>query len=1096
MKTVKILLIAMLLIQAGWLFGQNEARLLRFPAIYGDQIVFSYAGDLFTVDADGGVARKLTSHKGYEMFARFSPDGRMLAFTGQYDGNTEVFVMPAEGGEPRRLTFTATLGRDDVSDRMGPNNIVMGWTPDGKYIIYRSRKQSFNAFRGQLFKVPVEGGLSEELPLSNGGFCSCSPDGSKLAFNWVFREFRTWKYYQGGMADDIRIYDFKSGTVEKITDTPNQEIIPMWIGEEIFFLSDRDRCMNLFSYNTRTKNTEKVTSFTEYDIKFPSASSSAIVFENGGYIYKMDVKTRKPEKVKVFLADDAPWARTELKDVSKDIRSGDLSPNGERIIVSARGEIFSVPSKEGITYNLTRTPGVHERNVTWSPDGKNIAFISDASGEFEIYLQKQDGSEPARQLTRNADTYIFDITWSPDSKKILFHDRKMRLNMLDVASGAVSLVEQETRGIPAAYSWSPDSKWIAYVHTAGNEFPVIRLYRVETGEKTDVTDTWYKSGNPVFSDDGKYLYFTSARDFNPTYSNTEWNHAYRSMTRIYGIVLSAGDATPFAPKNDQVAITSEENAAPAASDKKDKAKKGDKENKETAASGVSVKIDPDGIRDREFSLPVAASNYANIRAIGNKVYYMEFGSGQGAALKMYDLEKEKETELGRGLVYSISSNGKKMLVGDKGRWGVIDLPSGPVDLKETVDMSGLKTVVDYTKEWEQIYNESWRQMRDFFYVENMHGLDWKAMKEKYGVLVPYVRHRDDLTYLIGELIGELSVGHAYVNSGEKAMPERISTGLFGAKLSRHSSGYFQVSEILKGANWSNSLRSPLTEPGNQVKEGEFILAVNGIPVTEVSDIYELTAGLAGKETELLVNSKAQKEGSRKVLVQLIGDESALYYYNWVERNTEYVNSKTNGEVGYIHIPDMGPDGLNEFAKHFYPQLDKKGLIIDDRGNGGGNVSPMIIERLQREHTRNTMRRNFPQGSVIPEEMMTGPKVLLIDRYSASDGDLFPYAFKKHELGTVIGTRSWGGVVGITGPLPFIDGQDLRRPEFASYSADESEWIIEGHGVDPDILIDNDPHQEYLGVDAQLDKAIEVITEQIKTQYQPVPPVPAAPDKSK
>jgi len=1096
MKTVKIILTALLVLQTGLLLGQDDARLLRFPAIHGNQVVFSYAGDLYTVNADGGIARKLTSSKGYEMFARFSPDGKQIAFTGQYDGNTEVFVMPANGGEPKRLTFTATLGRDDVSDRMGPNNIVMGWTPDGKYIVYRSRKQSFNPFRGQLYKVSVEGGLSEELPLSNGGFCSYSPDGSKMVFNWVFREFRTWKYYQGGMADDLRIYDFASGKVEKITDTPNQEIIPMWIGDDIYFLSDRDRRMNLFVYNTKTKVTDKVTDFSDYDVKFPSASADEIVFENGGYLYRMNVKTRKPEKIQVQIYDDAPWARTEIKDVSKDIRGGDVSPNGERVVIAARGEIFSVPSKEGITYNLTRTPGVHERNVQWSPDGKNIAYISDATGEFEIYVRAQDGSEPARQLTKNSDTYIFDLLWSPDSKKILYHDRKMRLNMVDVASGAVTLVEQETRGIPGTYSWSPDSKWISYNHTAANDFAVIRIYNVDTKVKADLTDTWYNSGGPTFSDDGKYLFFTSARDFNPIYSNTEWNHAYRSMTRIYGIILSADGATPFAPKNDLVTVAKEEKPATEESSKKSKGKKDDKGAAEETKTVNTTRVDLDGIMNREFSLPIEASNYGNIRVIGDKVYYNQFEFGRGGSMKMYDLGKEKETDLGKGINYVISANGKKMLVGSMGKWAVIDLPMAPIDLKETIDLSGLKTTVDYSAEWKQIFDESWRQMRDFFYVENMHGVDWKAMKEKYGALVPYVRNRDDLTYIIGELIGELSVGHAYVNSGEKIKPERILTGLFGAQISKDASGYFKVNSILEGANWSSSLRSPLTEPGNQVKEGEFILAVNGVSVKEVNDIYELTVGLANQEVELQVNSKAQTEGSRKVLVKLLADESALYYYKWVQHNIAYVNEKTNGEVGYIHIPDMGPDGLNEFAKHFYPQLDKKALILDDRGNGGGNVSPMIIERLQRELTRSTMRRNFPEGNPVPDAIMLGPKVLLIDRYSASDGDLFPYAFKKHELGTIIGTRSWGGVVGITGPLPFIDGQDLRKPEFASYSADESKWIIEGHGVEPNILIDNDPHQEYLGIDAQLDKAIEVIMEQIKTQYKPVPAVPVAPDKSK
>jgi tricorn protease len=1073
----KLLFVLMVLQPILNLFGQKEARVLRFPAIHENQLVFSHAGDLYAVHSDGGIARKLTSHIGYEMFPRFSPDGRMIAFTGQYDGNTEVYLIPSEGGIPTRLTYTATLSRDDIGDRMGPNNIVMAWTPDGKYVTYRSRKQSFNPFKGQLFKVPVSGGLSEELPLSTGGFCSWSPDGKKLAYNRVFREFRTWKYYQGGMADDIRIIDLKSGNTEIITDNPAQDIFPMWIGDEVYFLSDRDRRMNLFVYNTKTKNTEKLTHFTEFDIKFPSHSKEYIVFENGGFIYKYDVNQKDYQKVSIYIADDQLHARSEIKDVSKDIRSADLSPNGERIIFTARGEVFSVPSKAGITYNLTQTPGVHERNVSWSPDGKFIAYISDKSGEFEIHVQKQDGSEPARQLTKNADTYIFDFKWSPDSKKMIYHDRLQRLTMVDIATGTTKLVDENKYNMISSYSWSPDSEWIAYSYPTKTAFNFIRLYHLETGDKLDVTDDWFNCSNPVFSADGKYLLFVSARDFNPIYSNTEWNHAYVDMSKIYLVTLASDTPNPLGPEND---VVETEKSAPSP----------DKEN-----DIDKLRIDKEGIQNRIIALPVQASNYFNLHSVNDKVYFTEWKRDARTVAKLFDLKTKKETELGSNLSYVISSNGKKMLVRLNNQYSVIDLPSSKVSITEPVDLSGLKAPVNYEKEWIQIFNESWRQMRDFFYVENMHGVDWPAMKEKYGQLVPYIRHRDDLTYIIGEMIGELNIGHAYINTGEKPKPERISTGLLGAKLSRHSSGFFRVEEILTGANWNPNLRSPLTEIGVDIKEGEFIIEVNGNSLMDINDIYSTLVGLAGKKVELTVNTRPQVEGSRKVIISLIDDESGLYYYNWVQRNIEYVSRKTNGEVGYIHIPDMVTTGLNEFAKYFYPQISRKGLIIDGRGNGGGNVSPMIIERLQRELTRSNVARNRTEGTPVPSRMVLGPKVLLIDLFSASDGDLFPYAFKRHELGTVIGTRSWGGVVGITGSLPFIDGQDLRKPEFASYSADESKWIIEGYGVDPHIWVDNDPHQEYLGNDHQLDKAIEVILEQLK-DFKGLPPVPVPPDKSR
>ncbi len=1077
------------------LYSQDNARLLRFPNIHGNQIVFSFAGDLYLVSSEGGMARKITSDIGYEMFARFSPDGKYIAFTGQYDGNTEVFVMPSEGGSPKRLTYTATLSRDDVSDRMGPNNIVMEWTPDSKFVIYRSRKQTFNDFKGSLFKVSIEGGLSEQLPLSYAGFCSYSPDGTKLAFNEVFREFRTWKYYKGGMADDIRIMDLKTHEITKITNDNTQDVFPMWINNKIWFLSDRDRRMNIFSYDVNTKKTEKVTSYEDYDVKFPSSGGNFIVYEKGGYIYKLNTEDGSNTLVNIRIANDEPMARAEIKDVSKSIRSVDLSPNGERLVFAARGEVFNLPAEKGVTFNLTQSPGIHERNVNWSPDGKFIAYLSDKSGEFEIYIQKSDRSDPAKQLTSGADSYIFNLLWSPDSKKILYNDRMLRLTYIDIETGKTTMVETAKYNIPNSYCWSPDSKWIAYDYTDQNDFSIIKLYKTANRQTFEVTNSWYDSSNPQFSKDGKYLYFVSDRDFSPIYSSTEWNHAYQDMSKIFLVTLANDTPSPFAPKNPELKADEPEESEKEKTTAK--SKNADKDKKKDVKPEVpNVKIDIEGIGDRIIALPIGASNYFNLQEAAGKLYYIDYLREKGSMAKVFDLEKKKEIELGKNLYFTLAGNGKKMLVSSEGKFSVIDIPTATVNITEPIDLSGMKAKVDYPAEWKQIFDESWRQMRDFFYVPNMHGVDWIEMKEKYGQLVPYVKTRDDLTYIIGEMIGELSIGHAYINSGEKPKPERIKTGLLGAKLSKSPSGYFRIEDILKGANWNKELRSPLTEPGLNIKEGDYIIAVDANSTKDVNDIYSLLIGKVDMNLELTINNRPEPEGSRKVIISPIEDESHLYYYRWVQKNIDYVNKKTNGQIGYIHIPDMGPEGLNEFAKHFYPQLNKKGLIIDDRGNGGGNVSPMIIERLKRSVTRSTMRRNIAEGRAVPGQMMLGPKVLLIDKYSASDGDLFPYSFEKNKMGTVIGTRSWGGVVGITGSLPFIDGQDLRKPEFASYSSEESKWIIEGYGVDPDIHIENNLYDEFKGEDAQLDKAIEVILNQMKEQYKPVPPIPEAPDKSK
>jgi len=1073
----------------------DEARLLRFPDIHGNQVVFVYAGDLYLVSAEGGVARQITTNKGYESFPHFSPDGKYIAFTGQYDGNTEVFLIPSTGGVPKRLTYTATLGRDDIGDRMGPNNIVMGWTPDSKYIIYRSRRYSFNSFVGQLFLVPVEGGLSKEVPISKGGFCSYSPDGKKLAFNWVFREFRTWKYYKGGMADDIRIVDLETKKVEKITNNINQDIIPMWMGDKIYFLSDRDRTMNLFSYDLTTRQEKKLTNFTDYDIKFPGFGKDYIVYERGGYLYKFNIHTNNITQIHVQIANDAKWSRAQWEDASKKISSMDLSPDGKRILFGARGDVFSVPAEHGITVNYTESSNANDRDAYWSPDGNYIAYISDLSGEFQIYIQKQDGSEDPVQITSGLKTYIFDLTWSPDSKKILFNDKRQTLNYIDIDTKKMVQVDQSDEAPWFSYDWSPDSKWITYTK-AEKGMTKIRLFSLDSQKSYELTDAWYNSNNPSFSSDGKYIVFSSARDFHPLYSQVEWDYAYEDMNRIYLIALAKNTPSPFAPENDVVKVSGEKTTS--ASEKKGKEKKGKKElSKEEKENAKQVVIDLEGIQDRVIGLPVKASNYFNIACVDNKVYYVRSSSmGGGRTFRMYDLKKKKETELSSSIFsYVISSNHKKMLVRQGNKYQVIALPSSKIQLDKPVDLSNMKVLVDHHREWQQMFEESWRQMRDFFYASNMHGLDWKAIRDKYAVLVPYVNHRSDLTYIIGEMVGELSIGHSYVINGERPMPERIQMGLLGARFSRMENGYFRVDHILKGANWSKTLRSPLTELGVNVKEGDYILAVDGHPVNKVNNIFDLLVGKAGKTVELTVNSKPDMAGSRKVLVVPVADESALYYYEWVENNIRKVSEATNGEVGYIHIPDMGPDGLNEFVKHYYPQLLKKGLIIDVRGNGGGNVSPMIMERLLRTITYVTMHTGEKKGNVNPVGTFIGPKVALLDKYSASDGDLFPYRFKYHKLGKLIGTRSWGGVVGYSGSIPLIDGGSLITPSYAPFAADGSGWIIEGHGVEPDIYIENDPVREYEGIDDQLNKAIEVIREEVKNFKYKIPPIPPFPDKS-
>ena len=1080
----KNLLIFSMLLALGTLSlqAQNEAKMLRFPTIHGNQVVFSYAGDLYTVDINGGEARQLTNDSdGFEIFARFSPDGKNIAFTGQYDGNTEVYVMPSQGGEPKRVTYTATLDRDDLSDRMGPNNIVMTWK-DNENIVYRSRRITWDDFVGHLFVANINGGLGEQLPFEEGGWISYSPDGQKIAFNRVMREFRTWKYYRGGMADDIWIFDFNTKELTNITNDVAQDIFPMWVDNKIYFCSDRDRTMNIFCYNLDNKELTKVTDYTYYDVKYPSLGDNDIVYENGGMLYRLNLKDNKIYPIKVKIVNDGISSRTKYVDASKYINSDDVSPDGKRIVLGARGDVWTLPVESGITRNLTKSDGAHDRNVAWSPDGEYIAYISDRTGNDELYIQKQDGKEEAIQLTDPksvSETYKYQPSWSPDSKKITWYDKMNRLMMIDIKSKKVTEVAKSQDGEMRDFAWSPDSKWIAYSDNNMSEFSRIFIYNVDNQKAEPVTDTWFNSSNPTFDKNGKYLYFTSERDFNPTYSSVEWNYAYREMSRIYMITLQKDTPSPFLATNDEVSVEKGEA-------KDEKPGKSDKDK--------SIKIDFEGIMSRIIPLPdLNTAYYYDLNAVENGLYYMSWGN-RGGGLYFYDLSAKEATRIGDFNGYSLTPDGKKMVIRKRWDMAVINTPKREVKgIDKPIDLSNMKKWVNLHEEWAQIYTEAWRQMRDFFYAPNMHGNDWPAIHDKYSVLIPYCGDRNDVNYLIGEMIGELNIGHAYTGGGDRVETPRLKLGLLGAELERDASGYYKIKKSLKGESWNDVTISPLTEIGVNAKEGDFIVAVDGVSTKDMVNIYEALVDKAGKAVVLSLNSKASESTARNVVVTPIASENSLYYYNMVQNNIEKVNKATNGQVGYIHIPDMGVEGLNEFVKYFYPQLTKKALIIDDRGNGGGNVSPMIIERLRREASMWTVTRNGNAAEIKPNQMINGPKVLLFNKYSASDGDLFPWQFKHYKLGTTIGTRSWGGVVGIRGSLPFIDGGTLNRPEFAPFDQNGN-WIIEGHGVDPDILIDNNPYDEFNGVDAQLDKAIEVILEQMK-DWPEAPAVPAWPDKT-
>ncbi len=1089
MQRLVSLCIILLLAGIDIMFGA-EARILRFPNSSATDITFTHAGDVYVVPITGGLARKVTTDVGEEMFPRFSPDGKTIAFSAEYDGNREIYTMPYLGGTAKRLTYS--MDHAGLPARMGPDKIIMQWTADGKKLLYNTRAVSWHAWVRQLFTLSVDGGLPEQIPVPRSGFATFSPDGSKIAYNRIFREFRTWKRYRGGQADDVWIYDLKTKQLENVTNNPAQDIIPMWHGDKIYFLSDRDAFMNLFSYDLKTKQTKKITNFDKYDVKYPSVGANHIAFENGGQIYLMDYATESVKLIPVEIDEDFPDIREKFVSVKNSINEYDISPDGARALFVARGDVFTVPAEKGNIRNLTKSNGVHDRSATWSPDGKWIAYLSDQSGETEAWLMKGDGTDK-KQLTKNATTYRFSIKWSPDSKKLLCSDKEMKLYFIDIESGKRTIVTQSKTWEITDYNWSPDSKWIVYSDAVASPLSSVFLYSLESDKSTQVTDEFFDCGQGTFSSDGKYLFYVSDRSFNASIGNFEWNFQYANMSKIYGITLQKDLESPFAFESDEVVIKDDKDDKSEKTEKSDKKDKKDNEKKEAKKDLV---IDLDGIKDRLFVLPVDAANYFNLISVGKKLYYGRSAPGKKGTTYVFDFEKKKESEAADFTSYIVSANEKKAIVSSNHEYYIIDLSDNMKTSSGKLNLNDMEVLLDRKVEWEQIFSEVWRQMRDFFYDPNMHGVDWKMIKTKYAELLPFIHTRADLTYVLGEMIGELNIGHAYTGGGDLPEIKDVAIGYLGSEYQLDAkSGFYKITKIFEGRNWEEKTRSPLTAPGINVKEGDYLIEIDGQKLSADNQPAKLLVNKSLKYVTLKVNSSPSEKDAKEFTIKTIATEKDIRYFNWVENNRRIVDKATDGKVAYIHIPDMGVgNGLNEFVKYFYPQVRKQALIVDDRYNGGGNVSPMIIERLRRVLLLAGIARNAQTVSTKPDAVMTGPMVCLINELSASDGDLFPYQFKKAGLGKLIGRRSWGGVIGIRGSLPFLDGGYLNKPEFANFGADGT-WVLEGTGMTPDIDVDNNPAKEWVGDDEQLNKAIEVVLEEMKTdQKTKIPTVPPYPIK--
>jgi len=1083
-----------------------QTKLLRFPDIHGDDVVFSYAGDLWRAPATGGTAVRLTAHPGLELFPKFSPDGRWIAFTGQYDGDEQVYVIPSGGGVPRQLTWYPARG--PLPERWGYDNQVYDWTPDGDAVLFRSMRYGSDLSDTQLFLASLAGGLPTPLPMPESGAGDLSPDGRQVVYSPLARDFRSWKRYQGGWAQELYIFDLRSHDLQRVTDHPRADRDPMWIGEKIYFNSDRDGRMNLYAYDTRARRTEQLTRHDTWDVRWPSDDGRGrIVYELDGELQIFDIGRGTSTPIAIQVPDDGLSHRPGRVSAAGLIEDFELSPKGERALFVARGDVFTAPIENGPTRNLTHSSSAHDKWARWSPDGARIAFVSDRSGEDEIWSIAQDGSGEPVQLTEGGRAMRYAPEWSPDGKRVAFSDKDGKLYVLEIESKRMIEVADEPRGQLRDYVWSPHGGHLAFSMSELNGFNSIWIWSVEDGQLRRLTGELFNEYNPAWDPQGNYLFYLSDREFAPQIAAFEWNYALDRETGLFAVALRKDVPHPFAPESDEVEVGGDEKKGDgdeAGEAKKKKKKKSDEEEAEDEVKPAEfVKIDFDGLADRVARVPLEADNYSALAAVeghlifvrGAPFYYGRRPDAQPALL-VFSMKERELSALAEGISgYVLSRDGEKALVRDSAGYKLYDATPKGKDSAKNVSTAGL--VVDRVpaEEWAQIFDEVWRRYRDFFYVENMHGYDWEALRGQYRPLLEYVAHRNDLNYVLSEMVAELSVGHAYVWGGDWEVPERAAVGLPGAEFELDTeAGRYRIARILPGQNEEERYRSPLTEIGVDVAVGDYVLAIDGEELRGDDNPYRLLRHKADRKVELTVNSEPQTEGARKVTFLPLSSETDVRYLDKVEHNRRRVDELSDGRVGYLHIPDMGASGIREFIKYFYGQIRKEGLIVDVRGNGGGNVSQMLIERLRRELLGTRFARTNDTPGTYPAVVFYGHMVCLLDEDSASDGDIFPYRFREAGLGPLIGKRSWGGVVGITDRGPLIDGGEVRVPEFGTNAIDGS-WIIEGIGVEPDIEVDNDAKSLLAGHDPQLERGVQEVLRMMREDPKVLPERPAPPVKT-
>ena len=1066
-----MMLLALFFLSSSQLIAQINARMFRYPDVSDKNIVFSYAGDIWLVPKTGGTANKLSNSKGEELFARFSPDGSKIAYNADYDGNNDIYVVPTTGGVPTRVTFHNSMDR------------MVDWHPDGDKILFSSSRESGRQRFSQFYTISDQGGVATKLPMPYGDFASFSPDGKKLAFNFKSRVFRTWKRYRGGWAPDLWIYDLENNTSVNFTENAASDEFPMWIKNKIFFLSDQgpNKRYNIWSYDTNSKSSTQITQFKDFDVHFPAAGKDEIVFEAGGKLYLLSTNSGQYKEVVVNVITDQITVASKTVSAEDYIQISSISPDGNRLAVTARGEVFSVPVENGFTKNLTNTSGVAERAASWSPDGKNIAYWSDKSGEYQLVLYNlEKGTEET--LTNFKDGFRYNLFWSPDSKKLAFVDQAMNINYFDRDANKTVTVDKGKFLFHGGlanfhFDWSADSRWLTWARSLDNLHAAIFIYDTKNQKRHQVTSGYYSDGFPVFDPDNKYLYLATGRNFSPSYSDVEGTFIYANTTQIAAIPLTKDIASPLLPKNDEVEVNEEKVETPA--DDKKKGNNKDKKSPEKEEE-KSLEIDIEGMEERMVMLPIEPGNFGGLAAVSGKLIYHQ-APNTGAAdneapLKYYDLEeRESSTILEDVDAFEVSANDKKIAAYINGGVSVVSIQADQKASKK-VSTRDMKMKVEPKSEWRQVFNDAWRFERDYFYDKNMHGVDWNTMRTRYGALIEDAVTRWDVNYVLGELIGELNASHTYKGGGDIEYGSFNNVGYLGVDWEL-SNGKYRIKSIIKGAKWDAEVKSPLDVPGIKAQQGDYLLAVNGIAVDTNKEVYAAFEGLAGKTVELTVSATTSMNDARKVIVKTMESESRLRHLAWIEAHRKRVEEATDGRVGYIYVRSTGVDGQNELVRQLMAQIDKQGLIIDERFNSGGQIPDRFIELLNRKPLAYWAVRDGKDWQW-PRAASFGPKAMLINGWSGSGGDAFPDYFRKSNLGPLIGNRTWGGLIGISGAPQLIDGGSVSVPTFRMYDPD-GKWFKEGYGVDPDILVKENPGELAQGTDAQLEKAIDWILEELK-----------------